>query len=250
MNNEEKWLFSLCEEYSPYLKKYSNLISPPPNAYWEEGNIRLLFGYFGDPYMSLYISGTPTPSKFIGEPIKFKDYDYSRHSIEYYNDFEHEWDYSDESENFNIFTINSLINDGKKDNFSFICLNPFNDEALNESYDKLQKFIQEQIEICNPDAVIIGINNSTSNYFLDEQSKDRLKMIFGNDIVFFPFPYPADFVKKYKDDEHNEIALVEGGNLPKSKIYVYTWDCYHEKEYVIDFLKVVSNTIKKNILKK
>lgn len=247
MTDAELKLIELYQDNWQYIRKLKHILPLCSNDYLQEGNFRLLFGSFLGDYFGDDVLIEPKLSDLMGIPSKIKDYDYMKTSIEYYK--EHEFDYECCSEEINIYNINRNINGERKNNFGYIYFDPFEkDTVLNDinGNNILQLFITKQIALLKPDAIIIGCQVTGASELWDDnyqfRNRPKIEQIFGNNIVFYPPPLPASFIRKYGDDV-NHIAIIESDIIKDTKIYVYTWDNYLEQDYVFDYLKVISNII-------
>lgn len=247
MNATEKKLMTLYHEYFPYLRKSKNYLPSCSDEYLQDGNIRLLFGYFKNERTDEYLG-----SVSFGDMIDishYKDSAYDDYSFE--NNEIKEFYYSNAGEEINVININRNVNGDRKNNFIFIQLNPFGSRPENiteQDFEcKKRDFIIAQINILQPDAVVIGCVSDDSN---DESDVDIFKNVFGKDIILYPIQFPPNFIKKYElENENLHLLLIKGIKELKIPIYVFKWDIYNSPELVKDFLKIISENIIKNIKK-
>lgn len=246
----------LYEEYFPYLIKYAKAFPLCNDEYSAPDNIRLLFA---NKIENNYLEDElPYPRVDDIVSIQTERRDYFRYSRDY---FEQEGiklnendEYYSSGKKINKHHINYFINKGKALNFCEIISNPFyhkTDEMDEENFrNKERTFLFQQINILQPDALVLDYAYQSAQTYWDSSMVLDLKRIFGDNITFFPMPFQPSFIRKYKietDDEHkNNFFSVEGVNEIHTKIYVFTWEEYEfDSNYKVDFLKSIAETIKK-----
>lgn len=188
MNATEKKLMTLYHEYFPYLRKSKNYLPSCSDEYLQDGNIRLLFGYFINDYTEEELKN-PTIYDLIYSSEKYdNDYAYSKISPNYYK--ENEWNYANDANIINTLYVNKNINGSRKNNFEYIALNPFgnkpNDVSEEEFKEKEIEFLSKQINILTPNSIIIACQVRERN---DDLDIDEFKKIFGNDIIINDYPH-------------------------------------------------------------
>lgn len=252
-------LMELYKDNFPQLLKYPYLLPLCQEEYTREDNIKLVFGSYNLPPSYLDISITDVSQLTY---IQNKRYKYFRYSPEYYK--EEGLKISEDENiqhNFNDlfkFHINSFVNGNRMLNCCEILLHPFNREdniSKDILQEKEQSFLFSQINILQPDALIIYIDDSSDDFFSSSMS-ETIKNTFGQNTVFYPIPFPPSFIEKYKTEEDVDHMLklfsVENITDLHTKVYVCSWEYYNmaptnsnNKDYMIDLLKILSNTIKK-----
>ena len=245
MNIIDKQLIELYQEYFPFLIKQKGVLQTCSDEYTKEGNIRLLFGYYGKNN-----KGTLENAKvfdLIDTYSEYYDIIYPRCSFENFKDKVEEFNYSYYGEEINIININRNINGERRHNFAHIRLNPFGENINNMSeqqYKERQKeFLIKQINILKPDAIIIGTEVFSAGDGVTSKTKKQLQESFGRNIVFFPLPIPAKFLRQYDLNHLSAIIGVKELNIP---IIVFSCDVYQHEDYVSTFLKIISDYILKN----
>lgn len=225
MNAIDIKMNELRKEYIPYSDKDLYYCY---DEYYQKGNIRLLFGMFGGEFFGKYLDNG-------NSPFYYYDTDYVQYSKDNYDQIVIRDDYS-----YKIVSIilNRYTNGNKKNNFGLIRLDPFGSEMFDEEQ---RSFLIKEINLLQPDALIIGFELSTdSNKLFDTK---RLKCIFGDEIIFYPLPLPPNM-------NESHLALIEGIENLNTDVYVLSWD---ERDFVGDYdgntvseqLKYISDNIVK-----
>lgn len=248
MNIIDKQLFELYQEYFPFLIQKKGVLQTCSDEYIKEGNIRLLFGYYGENKDIKDILKNAEVLDLVDTSCKYvDDIIYSRCSFENFKDKVEEFNYSYYGEVINIVNINRNLNGERRDNFAHIRLNPFRKNINNlseQQYKEKQKeFLIKQINILKPDAIIIGSEVYNQCEGLTSKTKKQLQESFGTNIVFYPLPLPAKFLHQ---NESNHLSAIIGIKDLKIPIIVFSWDMYHDQDYVSTFLKIISDYILKN----
>jgi len=260
MNAIDIKIMKLYQEYLPFLPKGKCLYSYS-DEYEQEGNIRLLFGYFRN--VSIKKLENPTLFDMLFTSDDYKDEDFSTLLIENIKRYEEYNEISvDGRIDVDCINLNHKINGKRKHNFGFIVLNPFEtkpDNMLeNDFKEKERDFLIKQINILQPDAIIIPeyVDDGYADHTYDFNVKqmEKYRKLFGRDIIFYPIPFTSTFIKKYEngdvEDYVSHLSLIEGVEKIDTKIYIYKYCDHDDIDYIDVLLQILANHIINNTKKR
>lgn len=258
MNAFDIQIMKLYQEYFPFLPKGKCLRSYS-DEYEQEGNIRLLFGYFRNE--SIEELENPTLFDMMLTSDGYKDEDFSTLLVENIKRYGDEISYGVRRE-VDCINLNHKINGNRKHNFGFIVLNPFEtkpDNILEKDFkEKERDFLIKQINILQPDAIIISefVDEPPANhtYDLNVEQMEKYRKLFGRDIIFYPIPFTSAFIKKYENENVenyvSHLSLIEGVDKIDTKIYIYKYGDLERINYIEDLLQILANHIINNTKKR
>ncbi len=253
MNATDIKLMKLYKEYFPFLPKERERLRFYSDEYEQEGNIRLLFGYFRcepkevDNFTltdMIYVKTSDDrhdllDSTLLIENLKENQMKYGVEDLSYYRD------------DIDSININRRINGNRKNNYGYIALNPFGNKPQNIT-EKEREFLMKQINILQPDAIIISESIDERSLSPSEDlDVEKYRKVFGRDIIFYPIPFTSAFIKKYDNnyDYTSHLSLIEGVKQINTKIYIYKcWNC-DRIDYIDDLLQIIANHIIRNTKK-
>lgn len=251
MNAIDIKIMKLYQEYFPFLHK-GKFLPSCSDEYEQEGNIRLLFGSFRN--VSIEELENPTLFDMMSTYCEYKDEDFSTLLVDNIQRYGNVISYNERSK-VDCINLNHKINGNRKHNFGSIVLNPFEtkpDNILeNDFKEKEREFLIKQINILQPDAIIINeyVDDSRANHTCDlnVEQMEKYRKLFGRDIIFYPIPFTSAFIKKYESEDYSShLSLIEGVDKIDTKIYIYKYGDLELINYIEDLLQILANHIINN----